>query len=378
MLLLSADLKPLRPPKRLDLQNTLLISSQVSLIVIALLAVMYALDFAKLIVAPVFLGVVIGMMFSPLAVRLERTGMNSWFAAAVIVLLFLLLVVAAAIAFALPLSTWVDRAPRIWESLQLQIASWKDLFTSISAFKKQVTEIAGQAGALTVQVADGDAVESMVTLAPTIVAQMLLFFVSLYFFVGTRLNLRAAILRLCMTRRMRLRTARFFREVEFLIARYLLTITVVNIGLGLCVTLALWAIDFPSPLLWGSMTALLNYIPYVGPAVMTVIVIGISLATRESGLDMLLPPALYLFLHGLESQFVTNQALGYTMTINPFAVFLSLTFWLWLWGPVGGFIAVPSLLIGQALIRSVLPGANETELSTTAADRPSRLAGATA
>ncbi|MCL6705848.1 AI-2E family transporter [Pseudomonas sp. R2.Fl] len=344
-----------RRSRALDLRDTVAIASQVSMVAVAIMALIYTLDYAQVIIAPVFLGVVMGLMFSPIATRLERFGLPSWLAALLIMVLFVLIVAVAAVAFSVPLSAWIDRAPRIWESLKLEIASWRDLFSSVAALRQQITDIAGQAGAMTVNVAEGDGLGGMTTLAPAILAQTLLFFVSLYFFVATRLQLRFAILRLCMTRRLRLRTARFFREVEFLIARYLLTITGINIGLGLVVSLALWLIGVPSPLLWGSLAALMNYLTYVGPAVMALVLFGVSLATRDGSFNVLLPAVVYLVLNFIESEFVTNQALGVAMTVNPFAVFLSLTFWLWIWGPIGGFIAVPSLLILQAFIRTVMP-----------------------
>jgi len=351
----AAGLFTYKRSKALDLRETVAVASQISMVAVALMALVYTLDYAQVIIAPVFLGVVMGLMFSPIATRLERFGLPSWLAALLIMVLFVLLVVAAAVAFSVPLSAWVDRAPRIWESLKLEIASWRSLLSSVTDLRQQITDIAGQAGALTVNVAEGDGLGGVTTLAPAILAQTLLFFVSLYFFVATRMQLRLAILRLCMTRRLRLRTARFFREVEFLIARYLLTITGINVCLGLVVSLTLWLIGVPSPLLWGSLAALMNYLTYIGPVVMALVLFGVSLATRDGSFNVLLPPLLYLVLNFLESEVVTNQALGVAMTINPFAIFLSLTFWIWLWGPIGGFIAVPSLLILQAFIRTIIP-----------------------
>src|SRR5690606_21910094 len=97
-----------------------------------------------------------------------------------------------------------------------------------------------------------------------------------------------------------------------------------------------------------------NYVAYIGPALMTLILLSVSLATRQGEIDILLPPLVYLFLNFIEAQFVTTQVLGVTMTMNPFLVFLALTFWIWIWGPIGGFIAVPSLLVIYALIRNTV------------------------
>ena len=130
-------------------------------------------------------------------------------------------------------------------------------------------------------------------------------------------------------------------------------------GWAFAVTLALWAVGMPSPLLWSLLAVVMNYVIYVGPALMAIILLSISLATRQGGIDIILPPAVYLGLHFIESQFVTAQVLGVTMTMNPFLVFLSLAFWIWLWGPIGGFIAVPSLLVIYALLRNTVGVRNQ-------------------
>jgi predicted PurR-regulated permease PerM len=86
-----------------------------------------------------------------------------------------------------------------------------------------------------------------------------------------------------------------------------------------------------------------------------VLIFLIALGARSGLGDALIPVAIYWGLSFAESQVVTPQLLGRTMTINPFLIFLSLVFWLWAWGPVGGLVAVPSVLVLQSLITHVLP-----------------------
>ena len=163
-----------------------------------------------------------------------------------------------------------------------------------------------------------------------------------------------AILSLCMTRRLRWRFAHVFRDVEALVSRYLLSITAVNTCLGVAVSAAMWAIDIPSPLLWGVLAFCLNYAIYIGPAIMAVLMLCVGLAT-SSGVEILLPAVLYLSLNLVEAQFITPTIVGRAVTINPFVIFLALAFWIWLWGPVGGFIAVPFCLICLAIFRNIVP-----------------------
>ncbi|MDO8358462.1 MAG: AI-2E family transporter, partial [Devosia sp.] len=95
--------------------------------------------------------------------------------------------------------------------------------------------------------------------------------------------------------------------------------------------------------------------PFIGQATMLVVTFLIALGTRDGLASALLPAACYWGLSFLESQVVTPNLLGRTMTINPFLIFLSLTFWLWAWGPVGGLVAVPSLLVLHSVVTHIVP-----------------------
>ena len=88
---------------------------------------------------------------------------------------------------------------------------------------------------------------------------------------------------------------------------------------------------------------------------MAVILLGVGLATWDSPPTIFLPMLAFLTLNMIEAQFVTPQVIGRSVTLNPFFVFLSLSFWIWIWGPAGGLLAVPFLLIGNAVLRNSLP-----------------------
>jgi len=330
-----------------------------SVLFLGIVAAVLVLDFAKIILAPIFLGVVIGLMFGPLADIIERLRIPPWIAGAAVVLLFIALLAVAIAGFAVPLSQWVDRLPVIWSRIEAELISWKGMVASMEALQEQVREAMGRSQANSVNVKDGSAVESAVEnvayLAPAILAQIVVFLASLYFFIATRHRFRVAVLSVCLDRGLRRRVSRIFRDIEHSVSRYLLSITGVNVALGLAVSAALWALDVPSPLLWGMLAGVLNYIVYIGPAVMAAILLAVGLGTANDAMGILMPAMVFLGLNLIEAQFVTPQVLGHTMTLNPFIVFLTLTFWIWIWGPVGGFVAIPSLLILDAVIRTILP-----------------------
>ncbi|SON56160.1 Transport of quorum-sensing signal protein [Hartmannibacter diazotrophicus] len=357
----------LRLAPRSNLDAASVYASRFSNAVVGLVVVVIALSLAKMILAPIFLAIVFGLMLGPIADRLERFGVPTWLSALVVVLLLIGLVTVVATGFAVPLSEWVDRLPDAWTRLQVYLASWKSLFSSLSGLQQQIQEIVGSSKVLAVKVEDSTAVTTVATAAPAILSQALIFVAGLYFYLATRSRFRTAVLSLCFSRRVRWRVARIFRDVEFLVSRYLLSITVINIGLGAATAAAMWLLGVPAPLLWGLLAGILNYIFYLGPAVMAVVLIGVGLVSPELAAAPLLPAAVYLGLHFIETQFVTPHVLGLTMTINPFMIFLSIVFWLWLWGPLGGFVAIPSLLILHVILQHSLPRNGEGRPSQASA-----------
>ncbi|PTW62933.1 putative PurR-regulated permease PerM [Breoghania corrubedonensis] len=348
-----------QPPRRgvrhTDFEATIRTGARLSMIVLGCIVTVAVLDLAQMILAPIALAIIIGLMLGPLADRIEWLGIPPWISAAAIVVLFIALIAAAMTGFAVPLSDWLDKLPAMWQKLQSGLTHWQGVIASIAGLGEKLRHALGQEAAMRVNVEGESTVESVAYLAPAIVAQVLLFLAGLYFYIATRKRFRLSVLSLCFSRRLRWRVAHAFRDIEMLVSRYLLSITAVNIALGVVVSLAMWGLGVPSPLLWGLLAGVLNYVIYIGPAIMAFLLFGVGLASYPSLVGALIPPGVYLLVNLTEAQFVTPHVLGRTMTLNPFVVFLSIAFWIWLWGPIGGFIAVPCLLIVYAIISNILP-----------------------
>ena len=329
--------------------------ARLAIVGIGFAVMLMVLQAGQVFLAPVTLAIVIGLMFGPVADKVESWGVPPALSAGVVVLLLLGVIAAFAALFAVPLSEWVARAPLIWSKLQEQLANLREPLESIGEFQAQIGSVLGSGSAVAVTVEDGSAVTGVAMLAPAILAQVAIFLASLYFFVATRDHIRMSVLSMCVTRRMRWRTAHVFREVEFKVSRFLITVTLINLCVGTAVTLAMWAIGMPSPLLWGAMAAVLNYVPYVGQAIMISVLLAVGLGTQTDLLAILLPVMCYAGINFMEGQLFTPHLIGRTLTLNPFVIFLSITFWIWAWGPVGALVAVPSLLIAQSVIMHALP-----------------------
>lgn len=330
-------------------------AARLAMVLVGFLALLVALQAGQVFLAPVTLAIVIGLMFGPVADRVERFGVPPALSAGIVVLMLIGVIAAGMTLFAVPLSEWVARAPMIWAKLQEQLAGLQGPLEAVSAFQAQLTSILGSDSAMAVTVEDGGQMIGVAMLAPAILAQVLIFLASLYFFVATRGHIRISVLSLCVSRRVRWRTAHVFRDVEAKVSRFLLSITFINACVGCAVSLTMWAIGMPSPILWGALAAVLNYIPYVGQGVMILVLLAVGLGTQTELPAILLPVGCYVAINFVEGQIVTPHFIGRTMTLNPFLIFLSITFWLWAWGPVGGLVAVPSLLIATSILAHMLP-----------------------
>jgi predicted PurR-regulated permease PerM len=336
-------------------ERVLTTASKFAMLVAGILALIIALALGKVILAPIALAMVVGLMFGPVADAMERRGMPAGISAGIVVVGFLALLFVAALLFAQPLSYWIARGPVMWEKLQAQLATLKGPLESVGAIQDQLKGIFGSDSALTVKVQDGGPVQDVALMAPSILADALLFLAGLYFFLATRHHIRISVLSLCFSRRMRWRSAHIFRDVEAKVSRFLISAALINLGVGVATAIATFALGLPSPLLWGALAMVLNFIPYVGQAVMFVVLFAVGLGTQSNLVSIILPVIVYAGINLTADQIVFPHLVGRALTLNPFVIFVSIAFWLWIWGPMGGFIAVPTLLVLQSVIMHIFP-----------------------
>ena len=146
---------------------------------------------------------------------------------------------------------------------------------------------------------------------------------------------------------------RIIEDVELNLSKFFGTLAIVNLCLGFVVVTMTWFLGLPHPLLWGVLAATLNFIPYLGPAIMIAALFVIGLMNFQTLGQSLLAPIAYLSITTIEGQFLTPTIIGHRLTLNPFLVFLSIAFWAWMWGPIGAFLATPLLISAVIAVRHV-------------------------
>jgi len=151
-------------------------------------------------------------------------------------------------------------------------------------------------------------------------------------------------------------TLNLSQDMERTISTYLFTITLINTAVGLLVALAMALLGMPNPPLWGAVAGLLNFIPYFGPFLMTMVLVLAGLLSFEDSTSRgLLPALVYLGLHAVETNVITPEILGRRLTLSPVAIFVSIMFWTWLWGVPGALLSVPLLMTFKIVCDHVKP-----------------------
>jgi predicted PurR-regulated permease PerM len=142
-------------------------------------------------------------------------------------------------------------------------------------------------------------------------------------------------------------------DIERRVSHYLLTIALINAGLGIGIGSVLTLLGMPYAYIWGIAAFLLNFLPYLGAITGVVLVAGLSIITFDSFSYALLAPAAYLTLTTIEGNFVTPTLLGRKLELNTVAVFLTVVLWGWLWGIAGALVAVPFLVVFKVVADNV-------------------------
>jgi predicted PurR-regulated permease PerM len=243
-----------------------------------------------------------------------------------------------------PLAYWLGRASYIGALIREKLESFSQPLAFLQELQKGLSAIgSGGSPALKVEQSSGLVTTILSVITPA-VSQFVLFVGALVFYLIYRDKLRSALVFFLNDRDARLTTLRALNDIDENMTTYFGTFTLVNIGLGVAATALTWATGLPNPLLWGVLACVMNYVPYIGPAIVIGTLAVVGLLVHPTVGEAALAPLLYLAVVTVEGQFLTPALMGKRLEINPFAVFLAIAFCAWLWGPLGAFLAVPLLM----------------------------------
>jgi predicted PurR-regulated permease PerM len=326
-----------------------------STLVMGFLAMIAALYFGRAVLLPVVAALVVGVTLSPITEFGARFNIPTPVSAVALIVALAAVIGVLITFFAGPVTDWIGRAPEIGAAVQQKLRVFDYPLSVLQHMKSSIMPAASGAPTVSVATNPAEVVGTVLLTVTPAVSEFVVFFGALVFFLCTNLQLRRKLIISFGSRDARLRMMRIWNDIEENLAEYLGLVTMINVGLGLITMAMLYLIGFPNPVTFGLLTMALNYVPYIGPAIMVLVLLAVGLVAMPTLAQAALAPALFVAIATLEGHFITPSIVGRRLTLSPFLVFLALVFWTWLWGPVGAFLAVPLLIVSFVVLGHLVP-----------------------
>lgn len=334
--------------KRVRLLASLTLMAGVGL----LISLPFALRAGAEFFLPVTAALVVAIALVPMLEWFERRGVPSKLASALCVLVFLAVAIFALAAIVYPAIDWVALIPRRIDRVTEALAPVLDAYSNLQKFIDQTAaRISIEASQVrTVRIETPSSMLGIITAsAPHAAVQLFFALLVIYFFLAGWTGMRKRTIVSRGSFEGALTTARVIQQTVDATSTYIGTITVINVCLGGLTAAILWALGMDSPVMWGGIVAVLNYIPYLGPIAAALLLALGGLMTFVDPWAAILPPAVFIGLHLVEANVITPLIVGHRLTINPLLILVSLSFWAWVWGTTGALLAVPLLIIFKTI-----------------------------
>ncbi len=325
---------------------------------IFLLLFFYTLYFGRDFFLPVTLAFILSFLLVPLVRGLARFYIPYALGASLVLVAVLGITSYGVYQLSEPASEWIAKGPQSLLQIQLKLRRFKQSIDEVNEATKQVeqmTNMGENRRMQTVQVERPGLGELMLTETQEFLVGSAVMVILLFFLLSSGDLFLRKLVRVLPRLQDKKLAVEIMLQIEENISTYLLTVTLINIGVGLTIGLAFFFLGMPNPILWGVMATLLNFIPYLGALAGIVVVTLVAILTFDTIGQILLVPGVYFVVNIIEANFVTPVALGRRLAINPVAIFLWVIFWGWLWGAAGALVAVPLLAILKIVCDQVEP-----------------------
>ncbi|MFQ3250881.1 MAG: putative PurR-regulated permease PerM [Glaciecola sp.] len=351
----------------------MLAKNQFALNSLFFIVILYTLHFAKSLLVPLVFTALIALMLSPIVNLLKRLKVPRVVSAVILLSLFLMPFAVLTVNLAEPVQKWAKLIPELTTKLTLQIESVTEEFErSQQELKPKTEEESGffswftsddeepepspkNPNAVTEKLKESgiNAITSVFVATPALLAQVVTVIILILFLLIFSPALYSSFLSGLNTDGNKEKAVRIITSIQKQLSRYVLTMSFINLGLGICTAIGLHLVGLEDAILWGAIAGLMNFIPYVGMVLSTTIIALASSVQFGFNISILAPISIYLGINVLESQFITPLVMGRNMRINPLIVIVWLLIWGWLWGVVGLLLAVPMLVSFKIALREL-------------------------
>ena len=316
----------------------------VSIVMLATLAGIGTLYVGHALFIPLALALLLNALLRPVVRGLERLHVSTMVGATVVSLGLLAVLVGGGVALVNPVRTWVSQLPATFEAAGRKLAPARQSLEQVSQATHTLSESSGAPGAPSAAPAQPAVPPFLVQIFGTtaaLIAGLAEVLLLLYLLLASGdlfLRKLVEVLPLFRDKRMAVTVT---EQVQQAVTQYIVATLMINVGQGVVVGLALWGLGMPYPWLWGGLTVLLEFIPYLGATGMIILLTATAFSQFDALGRILLIPGTYLVIAALQNNLVSPLVYGQRLKLNPVAVLVGVLFWWLLWGVAGAFLAVP-------------------------------------
>jgi predicted PurR-regulated permease PerM len=322
-----------------------------------IIAFFYTLYFARALILPFTLAVLLNFLLRPVVRALKKIKIPDLAGAALVLIALLGSAGYGMVRLSGPAAEWIDRAPESLHQIESKVGFLRKPLQGVNNAVEELKRITrlGAEKKPEVEIYPPGIADAVLTGTREVIVKSSVMFILLYFLLASGDLFLRKLIKLFPGLDKKKQIVKITREVEHHTSRYLYTVTVINIFMGISIGVGMYLIGLPNPVLWGVMAGFLVFLPYIGPLIGISIVTVVAFLTFDSAGRVLLAPGIYIALETIQGQIVTPMVLGLRFTLNPVVIFVWLIFWGWMWGIVGAMLAFPMLTIFKILCDHIEP-----------------------
>jgi len=321
--------------------------------VCALIIATGALYLGRPVLLPLAIALILSVVFSPVATRLERY-FGRLISAALVVLVVIGAISAIGYFLTMELTNVADQVAGYSENIGNKLAALeKNTPPWLQHIKDAVSDVQRRMAStnpaprqprevMAVSVPGSLLSDSLRPVVPIVdgMLKTLLIIMLLFFLLYSRKDLRDRFVRLAARGRIPI-AAQAIETAGYTVGRYLLLFSTINLAYGIAAGTVAWFLGLPSAPLWGVVAFLLRFIPYVGAISSALLPALVAFALFPGWSKALEILGAFVIIDQVAAQVAEPFIIGHGIDVSPVALLTSAMYWYWLWGIPGLLLSTP-------------------------------------
>ncbi len=320
-----------------------------------ILACFYTLYFARSIFLPIVVAILLNFLLAPLVRTLRRLHIPEPISALLVILVFLSAIGYGFYSLSGPANEWLAQGPQKFSQVSTKIEILtRPIEKSIKGFfniREQIEQTAKKTTSgettpeVSVKSSDFGPFNTVFASTGEFFVELGVIFFILYFLLASGDFFLKKTMEILPSFKEKKEAAFIADEIKNEITRFLLTKTITGIGLAIVIALAMYLIQMPSPIFWGVLAGVLEFIPYIGVTIGTIFCAITALFVFNSPIHIILAPLSFFIITSITGNFIVPLVLSKSLSLHPVIIFVGVIFGGWMWGVAGALIAIPLLSI---------------------------------